>query len=234
MAVELDGNVRMRGDTGPGVGVRVLAEDGRLRLVAGKELVGDWTISSIGVSALQDGFNVKAEGEEFILRTEDDVALAEEIGVVAASPRLARRLAARHNPEERELPPEPPELSANLAAIGYAVAGALVVLGGTFLSLTGPTPAPAALGDGSGDFDFWVAFVVGGALMIGVAYVMSIGTRFARFIATIALTAMVIVFGFAVSGSSATPSQVTAYGFIAGGIVVGVAVLFSGSLERQD
>lgn len=235
MAVELGGNVRMRGDTGPGVGVRVLAEDGRLRLVAGNELVGDWTVSSIGVSALQDGFNVKAEGEEFILRTEDDVALAEEIGVVAASPRLARRLAARHNPEERELPPAPPELSANLAAIGYAVAGALVVLGGTFLSLTGPTPAPAALSNGrGGDFEFWIAFVVGGALMIGVAFVMSIGARFARAISTIVLTAMVIVFGFAVSGFGATPSQVTAYGFIAGGLVVGVAVLFSGSLERQD
>ncbi|HSM45702.1 MAG TPA: hypothetical protein VK969_11855, partial [Acidimicrobiia bacterium] len=235
MAVDLGGNVRMRGDTGPGVGVQVHAEEGRLRLVAGNELVGDWRLSDIGVNSLNDGFNIRAEGAEFVLRTQDDVAFAEEIGVAAASPRLARRLAARHNPEERDFPAEPPELSSNLAAIGFAVAGALAVLGGTFLSLTGPTPAPAAFSDGqSTDFEFWVAFVVGGALMIGVAYVMAIGAWIARFVATIVLTGMVITFGFAVSGSQASASQVTAYGFIAGGLVVGVAVLFSGSLQQPD
>ena len=236
MAVELDGNVRMRGDTGPGVGVRVLAEGGRLRLVSGNELVGDWTVSDIGVNALQDGFNIRAEGEEFMLRTEDDVAFAEEIGVAAASPRLARRLAVRHNPEEPPFPAEPADRSSNLAAIGFAVAGALVVLGGTFLSLTGPTLSPAALGGGDQptDFSFWVAFVIGGVLMIGVAYVMSIGSRFVRGIAAVVLTGVVVTFGFAVSGSQASPSQVTAYGFIAGGLVVGVAVLFGGSLQRPD
>lgn len=233
MAVDMGGNVRMRGDTGPGVGVQVHAEEGRLRLVAGNELVGDWMLSDIGVNSLHDGFTIRAEGEEFVLRTQDDVAFAEEIGVAAASPRLARRLAVRHNPEERDFPTEPPELSSSLAAIGFAVAGALVVLGGTFLSLTGPTPAPAALSDGT-DFEFWVAFVLGGALMIGVAYVMAIGARIARFVATIVLTGMVITFGFAVSGSQASASQVTAYGFIAGGIVVGVAVLFSGSLQQPN
>lgn len=235
MAVDMGGNVRMRGDTGPGVGVRIHAEEGRLRLVAGNELVGDWMLSDIGVNSLHDGFNIKAEGEEFVLRTQDDVAFAEEIGMAAASPRLARRLAVRHNPEERDFPVEPPELSSNLAAIGFAVAGALMILGGTFLSLTGPTPAPAALSNGqSTDFEFWVAFVLGGALMIGVAYVMAIGARIARFVATIMVTGMVITFGFAVSGSQASASQVTAYGFIAGGLVVGVAVLFSGSLQQPD
>ncbi|HEX6302538.1 MAG TPA: hypothetical protein VF148_18975 [Acidimicrobiia bacterium] len=237
MAVEMDGNVRMRGDTGPGVMVRVLAEKGRLRLVSGNELVGDWMVTDLGVSALQDGFNIKAEGEEFLLRTDDDVALAEEIGVTAASPRLARRLAARHNPEEPAPTPEPPQISSNLAAVGFAVAGALVVLGGVFLDLAGgdldsaDLRSEAELVNGG---EFWLAFVIGGALMIAVAFVMSMGARLARAIATVVLLGMVVVFGFAVSGAAAETTQVTAYGFIAGGLVVGVAVLSSGSLRRMD
>ena len=235
MAVELEGNVRMRGDTGPGVGVRVVAEDRRIRLVSGNELVGDWTLPEIGITALHDGFNIKAEGEEFILHTEDDVAFAEEIGVAAASPRLARRLAARHNPPERPTSEDPPEISSNVAAIGFALAGALVVAGGTFLSNAGEAAtAPATLSQetGADGFEFWLAFVIGGVLMIGVAYVMSIGARIARLVATIVLIAVIVTFGFAVSNARADVTELTAYGFIAGGLVVGVAVLFSGSLRQ--
>jgi hypothetical protein len=235
MSVELEGNVRMRGDSGPGVRVQVIVADRHLRLVSGNEPVGDWVIADLGVMALQDGFAIKAEGEEFVLRTSDDVALAEEIGIAAASPRLARRLAARHNPE-RPPPSEPTEMMSNLAAIGFAVAGALVVLGGIFLSSSsGASSQPAALGDaaeGTG-FDFWLAFVVGGVLMIAVGYVMSIGTRFARVMATVVLVAMILAFGLAIRDAQSA-SQLTAYGFVAGGLVVGVAVLVSGSLSEPD
>jgi len=238
LAVEMDGNVRMRGDTGPGVRVRVLAEKGRLRLVSGNELVGDWMIADLGVSSLQEGFNIKAEGEEFILRTEDDVALAEEIGVAAASPRMARRLAARHNPEEPATTPEPPQITSNLAAVGFAVAGALVLLGGVFLDLADGDLGSSAFGSGAGDpvggGGFWLSFVIGGALMIAVAFVMSMGWRLARVIATVVLIGMVVVFGFSVRDAAAETTQVTAYGFIAGGLVVGVAVLSSGSLRQMD
>jgi hypothetical protein len=232
LAVQLAGNVRMRGDTGPGVRIRVHAGDGRLRLVSGNELVGDWMVADIGVSALQEGFNIKAEGEEFVLRTEDDVAFAEEIGVAAASPRLARRLAARHNPDEPVDLHEPPQISSNLAAVGLAVAGALVVLGGVFLDLTGNDAAAAPPGDPSNRF--WLAFVVGGVLMIAVAFVMSMGARLARAIAIVVLLGVVVVFGLAVSDAAAGTAQLTAYGFIAGGLVVGVAVLSSGSLRQTD
>jgi len=234
MAVELDGSMRMRGETGPGVGVRVLAENRRLRLVSGNELVGDWQVGEIGISALQDGFSIKAEGEEFLLRTEDDVALADEIGLSAASPRLARLLAARHNPEE---PPQVEEedypVSSNLAAIGFALAGAMIVLGAVILDQTASSAPRALSGDASGtSFDFWIAFVVGGILMIGTAYVMSIGTRFARIVALVVLLCMLVVFGFAVAETNADTSQLAAYGFLAGGLVVGVAVLVSGSLRE--
>jgi hypothetical protein len=232
MAVDLDGNVRMRGDTGPGVTVRIVVDHGRLRLVSGNELIGDWMVTDVGVNALQEGFNIKAEGEEFVLRTEDDVAFAEEIGVAAASPRLARRLAVRHNPEEHAEIPEP-QISSNLAAVGLAVAGALIVLGGVFLDLGGNDRASQS--DPANGSSFWLAFVIGGALMIAVAFVMSIGARAARGVATVVLLGLIVVFGLAVSqtpGSAAT--QLTAYGFIAGGLVVGVAVLSSGSLRPSE
>jgi len=218
----------MRGDTGPGVRVQVVADAQRLRLVSGHELVGDWQISDIGIVVLQEGFNIKAEGEEFVLRTEDDVALADEIGVAAASPRLARRIAARHNPEDPPEPEEPAPIRSNLGAIGFAVAGGLIILGGSFLNIDSGTADTAS---GS---EFWVAFVIGGVLMIAAAFVMSIGTRFARTVATILLLALIVVFGFLVSGSTADTSELTAYGFIAGGLVVGVAVLFSGSLQQSE
>ncbi|HEU4894744.1 MAG TPA: hypothetical protein VFT85_02810 [Acidimicrobiia bacterium] len=235
MSVELEGNVRMRGDSGPGVRVRVIAGDGRLRLASGDEPVGDWLISDIGVMALQDGFGIKAEGEEFVLRTSDDVALAEEIGIAAASPRLARRIAARHNPD-RDLPAEPREIRSNLAAIGFALAGALVVLGGILLSPSlGVSPLPATLGETAEgtSFDFWLAFIVGGVLMIAMGYVMSIGARFARAIATVVLVVMILAFGLAVRDARSA-SELTAYGFIAGGLVVGVAVLVGAGSNQPD
>lgn len=215
MAVELDGNVRMRGDTGPGARVKVLAESGRLRLVSGNELVGDWRLAEIGISALQEGFNIKAEGEEFILRTEDDAAFAEELGVTAVSPRLGRLLAARNNPEEPESEPIS-EAASNLPAIGFAVAGALTVLGGSLLTMV---PHPGR----------WLGFVVGGILMVAVGYVMSIGAPAARLVGALVVIALVVLFGVAVSQSDPGTAQLTAYGFIAGGLVVGVAVLFSGN-----
>jgi hypothetical protein len=212
----------MRGDSGPGVAVKVIAGEGRLRLVSGNELVGDWSVSHIGVNALQDGFAIKAEGEEFVLRTQDDVAFATELGVTAVSPRLGRRLAASTNPEEPDASTETRDDSANLAAIGFALAGALIVLGGTFLD---------AVDTGS---DYRLAFVIGGVLMIAMAYVMSIGARLARVIAAVLLIAMVVVFGLSIQQSAPATTQLTAFGFIAGGLVVGVAVLVSGSLSQPD
>lgn len=219
----------MRGDTGPGVRVQVLADDQRLRIVSGNELVGDWKIDQIGIHALHEGFTVRAEGEEFVLVTDDDVALADAIHVSAASPRLARRLAARHNPEA---PPEPEEATpprSNLGAIGFALAGALVLLGGSLLNIEFGGVSASAEGS-----EFWLAFVIGGVLMVGVAWVMSIGARPARLIAAMLLAVMIVMFGILVSSVEASTTELTAYGFIAGGLVVGVAVLFSGSIRTSD
>lgn len=233
MAVELDGTLKMDRDAGPGVAVRIFAQNRRLRIVSGNELVGDWPVSEIGIKALQDGFGIKAEGEEFMLTTSDDVALADEIGLAAASPRLARRMATRHNPEEPVADEAPPVISSKLGAIGFALGGALVILGGIFLDRTS-TADPATLRDASEGFEFWLAFIVGGVLMMAVAFVMSISSRVGRIIATIALVAMIVVFGFAVTQTDPGASELTAYGFVAGGLIVGVAVMASGSLRQSD
>lgn len=233
MTVELNGKVRMRGDVGPGVTVRVLAERARLRIVSGNELVGEWAVSEIGINALQDGFNIKAEGEEFFLRTEDDAALADELGVIAVSPRLGRRLAVRHNPEEPDDLPVRDKSASGLAALGFAIAGALVLAGGTFLNVSGDNGDTATLRSGTDGSEFWIAFVIGGVLMIGAAFVMSIGTRMARGFATVVLLAVLVVVGVAISRTQPLTTQLTAYGFIAGGLLVGFAVLVSESL-RQD
>jgi hypothetical protein len=235
MAVELNGSVKMHADSGPGVSVRVIVQNRRLRITSGDELVGDWPVEEIGIKALQDGFSVKVEGEEFLLRTSDDVALADEIGLASASPRLARRMATRHNPEEPELTEgSPPAVSTGLGAIGFALAGALVVLGGFFASDFVGFGAQAATRQAAGGLDFWLAFVVGGVLMVAAAFVMSISKRVGRLSAIALLVAMIIVFGFAVAETDVRSGELTAFGFVAGGLVVGVAVLASGSLREPD
>lgn len=232
MALELDGSVRMRGDTGPGVSVRIDVDAGRMRLMTGNEIVGDWAIENIGIHAVNDGFAIRAEGEEFILRTRDDAALAEELHLAAATPRLARQVAARHPPEDRSGEyPEPLRVSSRVGAVGFAVAGALVILGGTLLELA---PVDPVAGGGDQGSDFWIAFVIAGGFMVAAALVMSIGLRLAPIVSSLVLTLTVILFGIEVSGANPTTGQLAAYGFIAGGLVVGVAVLVSGSLRNPD
>ena len=239
VAVKTNGTVRMRGDSGPGVAVVVLVDEGRLRLLSGNEFVGEWDLEELGIQALQDGFAIRAEGEEFVLTAADDVGLAEEMGLVAASSRLARRVAVSHNP----VPTEEPMVNevgsderSNVGAIAFALAGVLVLLGGSFLRIAptrgaAPTLEPAVVGGGG---EFWLSLVVGGLLMVAVAFVMSIGTRWARVVALLVLSGVIVLFGFVVSNTTSDASYLTAYGFVAGGLVVGVAVLFSGPLTGSD
>jgi hypothetical protein len=237
LAVVTRGTVQMRGESGPGVPVEIHAEGSHLRLMAGAEAVGDWDVSSIGIQSLNKGFAVRAEGEEFILKTEDDAGIAEEIGLVAASPRLARSMAASHNPTEP--PPTPPAAESpksDLGAILFALAGVLVLSGGFFLR-EDPTLSAAnrtTLEGLQAGGRFWFAFVLGGLLMVGVGFALAVGVRWARAAAVLLLVVLVVVFGL--SAQSATPEAdfLLAYGFIAGGVVIGVAVLFSGSLSEND
>jgi len=236
MAIETRGIVQMRGESGRGVAVEVHAEGSHLRLMSGAEAIGDWDLASIGIQSLNDGFAIRAEGEEFILKTDDDVAIAQEIGIATASPRMARNLAAAQNPEERVPEPEPERQRSNLGAIVFALGGVLVLSGGFFLR---EDPTLSALNRTTSEGlraggRFWFAFVIGGLLMAGVAYVLAIGTQWGRAAAALVLVGVVVVFGVAAQNATPDADFLLAYGFIAGGIVVGVAVLFGGSVGDSD
>lgn len=239
MAVETSGIVRMRGEDGRGTSVRVIAGEGRLSLLAQNRLVGDWAVGDLGISVLHDEFVIRAEGEVMILRADHDAELADELGVMAASPRMARKIAALHNPEEPD--PEPivdavAEPNRNALAIVFALGGVLVLLGGFVLRIAPDSAASLAAASsieqqGRGGSEFWFAFVIGGGMLVALAYVMSIGIRGVRVGSLVLLSAVIVLFGWVVSSAATNASYLTAYGFIAGGLVVAVTVLFGGGLR---
>jgi hypothetical protein len=227
----------MRGETTPGVEVEVLADGVRISLLHNDELIGDWDVEDIGIQSLNDGFAIRAEGEEFVLRTDDDVAVAREMGLVAASPRLARKLAAAQNPD-RPMPadPEPVRVSSNLSVLGFALASMMTIVGGFLLradtSLTSvQTTIMAGLGS---DGNFWSAFVIGGILMLAVALVMARNMPWARTAAIVVVAGLVILFGLAAQAATPDADHLLAYGFIAGGLVVAIAIVFAGSFGEPD
>ena len=237
MAVETRGTVQMRGETGPGVTVEVLADGLRISLLHHDDLIGDWEVGAIGIQALNDGFAIRAEGEEFVLRTEDDVGLAREIGIVAAAPRMARKVAASQTEDvPLRADPEPVVVKSNLGAIAFALGGAMALAGGVLLRDESTLPAAAtspAEGLGAGG-NFWFAFMFGGVLMVGVALAIARRTKWSRMAAIIVVSALVIVFGLAARSATPDADHLLAYGFIAGGVVVGIAVVFAGSFVEPD
>ena len=89
-----EARLRIDGDDGPPLGVEVDLTDVRMAVRAGDIEVGDWRRDEIRISALQDGFHVRAEGEEIILDVTDDARFALEIGLRNAHPHLRRRMSA--------------------------------------------------------------------------------------------------------------------------------------------
>jgi hypothetical protein len=223
VAVETRGTVQMRGETAPGVEVEVLADGVRISILHQDELIGDWEIGQIGIKSLQDGFSIRAEGEEFVLKTDDDVAIAREMGLVATSPRMARKLAASHNPDRpMAVDPEPVKVSQALAAIGFALGGVMTIAGGFLLR------ADASSGV------FWSILVLGGLLMLGISLAIARKTSWARTAAITLVAAVVVVFALAAQSGTPDADHLLAFGFVAGGIVIGIAIVFAGTFGEPD
>jgi hypothetical protein len=132
--------------------------------------------------------------------------------------------------------PEPAMVTTNLGAIAFALGGAMTLAGGVLLR-DDPTLSAAATSPGQGlgvEGNFWFAFVFGGLLMVGTALAIARRTKWSRMAAIIVVTALVAVFGLAARSATADADQLLAYGFIAGGVVVGVAVVFAGSFGEPD
>ncbi len=223
MAVETAGFVTLSGDNGPGVAVGVIVDEGRIRLVSDGEQLADWVIDDLGIRALQDGFIIRASGEEYHLRTKDDALLAEELGVVAASPRLAKMVAARHRPEERP-EPEPQEADepverSRVGPLAFALGGVLVISGGFFLRLDNTTA-----GDQAADLTQW-PLMVGGAVMVATSLILLLRVPHSRLAAGAVLAVMVVVVGFALGDVEVDGPHLVALGLTAGGVVIGVSAL---------
>lgn len=89
-----EGRLRVEGDTGPEIGVEIDLNGERLKVAAGEVEIADWSLEEIRVAALQDGFHVRAEGEEVVLEVEDDGHFAIDLGLKTAHPALRRKMAA--------------------------------------------------------------------------------------------------------------------------------------------
>ncbi len=89
-----EGWLRIQGDTEPPLGVEIDLTDERFIVTAGETQVGNWSRNEIRISALQDGFHVRAEGEEVIIEVDDDARFALDLGLRNAHPGLRRRMAA--------------------------------------------------------------------------------------------------------------------------------------------
>lgn len=89
-----EATLRLSGDNEAPLGVEVDLANDRLAVRAGDIEVGDWSRDEIRVSALQDGFHIRAEGEEIVLDVTDDARFALDLGLRNAHPSLRRRMSA--------------------------------------------------------------------------------------------------------------------------------------------
>ena len=91
---EYEGSLRMPGEPGPGISIRVDLDAEHLTVNAGNGPIGSWPLSDVRVNAGIDGFHLRAEGEEVILDITDDARFALDLGLRSAPPLLRRKMAA--------------------------------------------------------------------------------------------------------------------------------------------
>jgi hypothetical protein len=100
-----NGSLRLPGEIGPGLRVQIdLTDDSHLQIAAAQDVIGDWPLHEVGIRAADDGFHVLAEGEEVILRTENDPAFAVAVGLRNAPTLLRRQMSElmRNDPNWHE------------------------------------------------------------------------------------------------------------------------------------
>ena len=93
-------SLRVPGDTGS-LAATLLVEDGRLRITAGDQPIGDWSFGEIELQATGLGFRMIAEGEQLLIDV-DDVARFEQAVAEASKPpkkfkRFRREKRPRHS-----------------------------------------------------------------------------------------------------------------------------------------
>ncbi|HKY48944.1 MAG TPA: hypothetical protein VJQ79_13285 [Acidimicrobiia bacterium] len=96
-----DGSLKLAGNEAP---VRVaidLTDDHIMRITAEEIEIGEWTIGHVAVKALDDGFHMIADGEEIIIKTNNDPAFALAMGIRNAPTQLRRQMSELMRYDER-------------------------------------------------------------------------------------------------------------------------------------
>jgi hypothetical protein len=164
VSTELSGTVRVIGDSDAAAKVVVSLDEEELVLSAADGEIGRWQLSSVGINARPDGFHLKVEGEELVLRTSDDARFALAVGLqTAGSPRLVRAMAAARDVESAPEPVEEevPE-TGGPRLIGWAIIGA------SSLVLIAAMAAYGSQGEVLGFIPVWLA-------MLATALVLAAG-----------------------------------------------------------
>ena len=87
-----EARLRLDGDTGPPLGVEVDLTGARMSVKTGEVEVADWGLDEIRVTALENGFHIRAEGEVVVLDVTNDAEFAVELGLTSAHPDLRKRM----------------------------------------------------------------------------------------------------------------------------------------------
>lgn len=98
---QFNGSLRLPGEVGPGLRVLIdLTDGGNIHISAATDVIGDWPIEQIGIRAAEDGFHLLAEGDEVVIRTDNDPAFAVAVGLRNAPTLLRRQMSdlLRHDP----------------------------------------------------------------------------------------------------------------------------------------
>ena len=89
-----DARLRIEGESEPPMPVVVDLTEDRMTMSIGEEEVADWARSEMRISALPDGFHIRAEGEAIVLDVEEDAQFALDLGLRNAHPTLRRKMSA--------------------------------------------------------------------------------------------------------------------------------------------
>jgi hypothetical protein len=89
-----EAQLQIEGEGTPPLPVLVDLTGDRMIMSIGDEEVAAWSRDEMRISALPDGFHIRAEGESVILDVRDDAKFAVELGLRNAHPALRQRMAA--------------------------------------------------------------------------------------------------------------------------------------------
>lgn len=95
-----DARLRIQGEDNTPISVVVDLTDNHLKMMVDEQEVADWAREEMRISAMPDGFHIRAEGEAIILDVTDDAHFALELGLRNAHPALRQRMAALMRSDE--------------------------------------------------------------------------------------------------------------------------------------